>query len=185
MYEVELKFPLDDTRLVLDQLAELGAAPGEAVEQSDLYFRHPARDFGQTDEALRIRRSGDQNRVTYKGPRVDTRAKTRREVEVAFEQGEAAAESLRELLTAVGFREFATVEKVRTAYQLLWEKRKVVLALDRVDGLGTFLEIETIAEENDREPARDSILRLAQRLGLENCERKSYLCLLREKNRGE
>ena len=51
MYEVELKFPLADLKPVLARLLECGAVPHEAVEQSDVYFRHPQRDFGQTDEA--------------------------------------------------------------------------------------------------------------------------------------
>ncbi|HUG89298.1 MAG TPA: CYTH domain-containing protein, partial [Planctomycetaceae bacterium] len=55
VYEVELKFPLSDSERVQAELGRLGARPNESVEQIDRYFNHPARDFGETDEALRIR----------------------------------------------------------------------------------------------------------------------------------
>ncbi len=54
------------------------------------------------------------------------------------------------------------------------------LAVDSIDELGSFLEIEAIAEENERDAARDTILRLAERLGLKNAERRSYLALMLE-----
>ena len=40
-----------------------------------------------------------------------------------------------------------------------------------------------ITDEAGRDAARDSILRLADRLGLDNSQRKSYLCLLLEQDR--
>ena len=84
MYEVELKFRLADEVAIITQLAALGAVAGEQVEQCDLYLNHPQRDFAQTDEALRIRRDGSQNVSTYKGPRVDSQTKTRREIEISL-----------------------------------------------------------------------------------------------------
>jgi len=62
MYEVELKFPLADPQPVVARLLEWGAQRSDAIEQTDLYFRHPSRDFEQTDEALRLRSSGSANR---------------------------------------------------------------------------------------------------------------------------
>ncbi|MBW3542433.1 MAG: class IV adenylate cyclase [Planctomycetes bacterium] len=181
-YEVELKFPLDDVARIRRQLDDLGAEAGDEVEQVDRYYAHPSRDFAQTDEALRIRRTGDVNRVTYKGPIVDKRSKTRREIELRIGENPEDGEQFAELLEALGFRPVREVRKRRVAHDFMWEKRKLELALDEVDGLGSFLEIETIAKEPDREPARDAILRLAKKLGLENSELRSYLTLLLEQD---
>ena len=55
------------------------------------------------------------------------------------------------------------------------------VALDDVVGLpGSFIEIEILADEANRETARDSILRLAEHLELKGSERKSYIRLLLE-----
>ena len=212
VYEVELKFRLDDPAALAARLDELGAQRGGTVEQRDRYFNHPSRDFAQTDEALRIRsvrhvppnalkeprrledRSGlhrttddrqiltAENYLTYKGPLVDPHSKTRHEIEVPFAAGSEAAEQLAAILRLLGFREVRSVEKRRIVYHLLWEDRRLELTLDEVAGLGTFLEIETAAEESEREAARDSILRLAGRLGLRDSIRKSYLTMLLERS---
>ena len=67
----------------------------------------------------------------------------------------------------------------------MWEGRHLELAVDAVDGLGTFLEIESMAHDSDRDAARDAILRLAENLGLKNPERRSYLQLLIQQASGE
>lgn len=184
MYEVELKFPLPDPAEVISRLMLLGARKQPAVTQSDLYFNHPARDFAVTNEALRIRTSGDETCVTFKGPLVDTQTKTRREIEVGLESGATAAAEFRDLLELLGFRPVRTVTKQRTPYLLDWQQRKFEVVVDEVTDLGTFVEIETLANEAERDLARDAILSLAARLGLSGAERRSYLSLLLAKNGG-
>lgn len=83
MYEVELKFRVDDPADLERRLVGLAARFREPVEQVDRYFAHPSRDFARTDEALRLRRVGDDVAVTWKGPRVDAATKTRQELELA------------------------------------------------------------------------------------------------------
>jgi adenylate cyclase, class 2 len=181
-FEVELKFPISDADDMTLQLLARGARRGGIVEQSDLYFQHPSRDFRQTHEALRLRKTRDGVRITYKGPIIDTRTKTRREIELPVGRGTGDFDQLRTLLTVLGFEPVRGVDKVRAIYELMWEGRELELAVDSVEGLGTFLEIESLAQEHDRETARDAILRLAENLGLKNSERRSYLQLLTEQS---
>jgi adenylate cyclase class 2 len=180
-YEVEMKFPLAGVENIERRLEELGARRGQRIEQRDTYFNHPARDFGQTDEALRIRTVGEQNFVTYKGPLVDTQTKTRRELEIPLDNGRDVATQFCEMLTALGFREFRAVHKRRTPFNVEWEGRDVEIALDEVTGLGRYLEIECLADESDREATTAAVLRLAEKLQLGKSERRSYLKLLVEK----
>jgi adenylate cyclase class 2 len=181
-FEVELKFSLADRDAFVARLAELDAQCSSPFEQHDCYWQHPGRDFGQTDEALRIRTAGDANVITYKGPLVDAQTKTRREIEIPIGTGRLNREKCAELFHALGFGEFYTVAKQRQPYRLFWEDRDVEVVIDDVVDLGSYVEIEALADEEQLETARSSILRLADRLGLENSIRKSYLCLLREKN---
>ena len=177
-YEVELKFPLADVEAIRTRLARYRAQPVATVEQSDLYFQHPARDFGQTDEAFRIRRVDQRNYVTYKGPLVDRETKTRQEIEIAFAEGPEAAERLETMLTQLGFSQTRGVHKVREVFSVAFDNHDLELSLDHVTDLGDFIEIEIVTDEQHREAARDCILRFAAELGLENSERRSYLCLL-------
>jgi adenylate cyclase class 2 len=156
----------------------LGATTAGCREEADLYFTHPARDFARTDEALRLRRRGEVNLITYKGPKIDSATKTRSEIELPLEPGQASLGSWRALLEALGFQGVAEVRKSRRKMHVPWQGRSVEASLDTVEHLGTFVELELIAEADGLEPAKACILSLAQTLGLTASERRSYLELL-------
>ena len=181
-YEVELKFPLVGTNISPQTLLDLGAAPQAPIVQIDQYFGHPVRDFGETDEALRLRSTGGKNRITYKGSLLDAETKSREEIELAFTDGDQPLAQFSKMLETLGFQKVRQVKKTRTPYHFTWEARDIELAWDEVDGLGTFLEIETMSNPDDFDAAKNSILELANHLGLENSERRSYLGLLLEQD---
>jgi adenylate cyclase class 2 len=177
-FEVELKFPLPDFQAFSEKLAGLAVSISPAREEIDLYFAHPARDFAQTDEALRLRRKGDANCITYKGPKIDAATKTRREIELPLASGPESLASWTALLEAVGFRPVAEVRKSRRKAAIAWQGRQVEASLDDVDGLGAFVEFELVVEESEVDAARACVQSLAQSLGLTHGERRSYLELL-------
>ena len=191
MYEVELKFPVPDTRALEQRLTALAARWHEPVDQVDRYFNHPCRDFARTDEALRLRRNGDEVVITWKGPRIDTATKTRREIELplslplpqpgdAAQPAEVTIARWTDLLEALGFRSVATVAKRRRHAVVAWQGREVDVALDSVTGLGEYLELELQASEVEIPQARVCLESLARELGCGSPERRSYLELLLE-----
>ncbi len=191
MYEVEIKFPAADAAAIERRLADLAAVWLEAVEQIDLYFAHPCRDFARTDEALRLRRDGDAVVITWKGPRIDAATKTRREIELplsdalpqrgdTFHPAEFSVERWTELLEALGFRPVATVAKRRRPARVFWQGADVEVVLDCVTGLGDFVELELQAAEADVPRARACLESLAREIGCGAAERRSYLELLLE-----
>jgi adenylate cyclase class 2 len=177
-YEVELKFPVADLGAIEARLVELGTRFDEAVTQVDRYFAHPARDFARTDEALRIRQVGNACYVTYKGPKVDAATKTRREIELPLGTGPETVLKWTVLLQALGFTAAAEVRKRRRPGHLVWRETDVEIALDEVDRVGTFVELETASDDDRVDSARALVLGLAKQLGLSGSERRSYLELL-------
>ena len=178
MFEVENKYPIEDALAVQSRVEALGCEFDPPMVQADLYFNHPGRDFAQTDEALRIRSVGDENRLTYKGPKLDQQTKTRREIEFAIGAGCETASQMAEMLTALGFRAVHEVRKQRRIGHFSWQKMAVEAALDQIDGLGNFLEIEISAEEAQLDAARGALVSLAEHLELGEPERRSYLELV-------
>ncbi|MXR50964.1 class IV adenylate cyclase [Halovenus sp. WSH3] len=183
MYEVEVKVRADHDA-VRDSLESVGAVHVESVEQEDIYYDAPDRDFAQTDEALRVREERSatsrcendeeetiDTRLTYKGPLVDSDSKTRQEAETAV----VDPEELRAILNGLGYEPAATVRKERERYTV----EGVTVTLDTVDGLGEFVEAE-LETERDIDSARDRVLTLLTDLGLDTDEqiRTSYLGLL-------
>jgi len=175
MYEVELKVRADHGA-VRERLGEADAERERAVRQVDTYYDAPHRDFAETDEALRVRREhtgdGETTKLTYKGPLIEAESKSREEHETVVADAGAAEE----ILTGLGFSPAAEVHKQRERYQF----GEYTVALDRVDGLGDFVEVETETDDEDIEEARDGARNRLETLGLDPTEqiRTSYLGLL-------
>ena len=181
LYEVEQKFCLPDSSPLEAWVAGHGGCFEPAIVQVDDYFAHPARDFATTDEALRIRSVGEQNCVTYKGPKIDKTTKTRRELELPLEPGTEGAARFAELLAALGFARVATVRKTRRIAGLKHQGFDVELAFDDVERVGQFCELEISADEQRLDAARTALAELATEIGLADAERRSYLELLLQK----
>jgi adenylate cyclase class 2 len=188
VYEVEQKFRVADPAALEAKLVGLAARFREPVEQVDRYFAHPCRDFVKTDEAFRLRRVGDEVAATWKGPRIDSASKTRRELELALAQvpplpggprgGQATLDRWTDLLEALGFRRVRDVAKRRRAARVPWQGTEVEAALDRVEDIGDFLELELQAAAGEVPLATACIESLARTLGCDVQERRSYLELV-------
>jgi adenylate cyclase, class 2 len=175
-YEVEVKYRSVDHSLLEQRLASLGAIHAGTADQVDIYLCHPARDFAVTNEAFRLRSIGDENRMTYKGPRKPGPTKTREEIEIRVADGAAAGGQLLHLFLLLGFRPAATIRKRRTSFHVKREGQSLEVALDRADLLGDFAEIEAFApSEPDLPAAQSAVLALAALLGLTEVEPRSYL----------
>jgi adenylate cyclase class 2 len=177
-YEVEMKFPVPELAAIEGRLAELGAAISAAQTEIDVYFAHPARDFARTDEALRVRRKGRANFLTYKGPKVDAVTKTRHEIDLPLPPEEETAQQWMRLLEALGFTIAGEVRKSRRKAHVAWQGRRVEVSLDEVEHLGTFVELELVVDSADAEAAKTCIASLAGQLKLAASERRSYLELV-------
>src|SRR5262245_17185051 len=141
MLEIEMKFPAPDLAAVEGRLREWGATADAPRRDADAYFNAPDRDFARTDEALRLRRIGEANYVTYKGPKRDAQTKTRTEVEIPLAPGDEAADGFARILTHLAYRPTAVVRKTRSVYHLQRDRFPVEVCLDDVDGVGRFVEL--------------------------------------------
>jgi adenylate cyclase, class 2 len=182
-YEVEQKYRVSSHKPVVAALAVMDADLGEPIEQFDFYYRHPQRDFAQTDEAFRLRTVGDRNYLTYKGPKLDQSTKTRHEEEVRLADGSAARQTCDAILRHLGFEQAATVRKHRLVASTTHRGHAVEIALDNVDQLGHFVELEVSIDSDDpnstaMDAAKQSLAELAEELSLSEVERRSYLELL-------
>jgi adenylate cyclase class 2 len=182
-YEVEQKFRVASHEPVVTALAALGLTFAEPIEQVDCYYRHPQRDFAQTDEAFRLRAVGEKNYLTYKGPKLDQSTKTRREEEVRLADGCGARESCDAILRHLGFDPAATVRKHRLVATTQRRGFAAEIALDNVDHVGHFVELEVSVDADDpysaaMESAKQVLTELTEELGLSEVERRSYLELL-------
>ena len=175
MLEIEMKFPVADFAEVERHLRSWQVRVQQAAHETDHYFNAPDRDFARTDEAFRLRCIGENNRITYKGPKEAGPTKTRTEIEIGLEAGPNPAEQFRRLVQNLGYRPTAVVRKRRTSYDFERGGFSLQVCCDEVELLGRFVEVEIMAEPDQRQQAQELLLQVAHELGLQTSEPKSYL----------
>ena len=175
MLEIELKARVEDLSAVRSALRDRNARFLHRSHEHDIYYNAPHRDFGKSDEALRIRYSDGKAVVTYKGAKLKNLGlKAREELNTAVESGGV----FEQILFRLGFKKTATVDKWRETYVLA----DATIALDEVEGLGSFVEVEVIAE-SDKNAVLATIDRLKNELGIKGeAILSSYLELILSKS---
>lgn len=170
MIEIEVKARVDDARKLERAIIAMGATPIGIENQADTYYNSQYNDFGKTDEALRIRAQNGKYFLTYKGPKMDSVSKTRKEFQVGIND----ADIMGKILTSLGFFPVATVTKKRKSFRL----GDFIIALDDVRNLGNFMEIEIAVNDSKKyEEKVELIFRFIEKLGIsrESTIRSSYL----------
>ena len=142
MIEVEIKAIIKDPNILRRNFDKNKGVYKISLEHEDTYFNMPEelRNFKETDEALRLRKSveykkddktGDSNinyYITYKGKKIDSTTKTREEIEVKISD----IEDTNKLLKLLGFREIFTVRKERELYEFIFRNKKIEAFTDEI-----------------------------------------------------
>jgi adenylate cyclase class 2 len=158
MFEIELKVRISSPDSLRQQLLRLNAQSCGRTHEHDIYYNAPHRDFAVTDEAVRVRYTDDRAIVTYKGAKIKASGlKAREELTTAVESGEV----FEQMLDRLGFTKTAEVNKWRENYRF----RNAAISLDSVDELGTFAEIEIMAED-DGSDASAQIDKISKEIGI-------------------
>lgn len=167
--EIEVKFRVNFEE-AKKKLEALGARLLRTEEQEDLYFSLPP------NELLRIRRIRNLGKtyLTHKLIVDPGRNEEFDEIEVEV----SGFEEMRKILRRLGLQEDVLIRKHRLVYRL----GDVTFELNRVEGIGEFLDIEVISE--DPKEAREKIWESARKLGLDenDVEPRLYTELMKEKN---
>lgn len=181
MIEVEVKAKIESFDIMRERLENLNAKKIKTEYQEDRYFNSPVKDFAKTDEALRIRKTKTETYerlfITYKGPKIDSKSKTREEVEMEIEDEHKCSKIFENL----GFKEVRTVIKNREYYKI----DNFEISLDNIKGLDPYMEIEiTLEDDSDYSEAQKSIFEMFEKLEITyGFERTSYLELLENKDK--
>jgi adenylate cyclase class 2 len=169
--EIEAKLKVDSLPEIEHKLAELGAEFLAEQLQTDYHFDDANTTLTKTDRCLRLRKQivgkSESFFLTYKGAKEKSNFKRRQEIEFEIKD----ADSVRKLLSALGYEQSLVVEKKRR----LWKLGDCEVALDRLPLLGDFVEIEG--------PDEEKIATAQEKLGLSDLSHiaESYASLVTKK----
>ncbi len=156
MKEIEAKVLDIQPAAILSKLEALGATFDFEDEFFAIYYDDAASTLAGKQQVLRIRKEGQELRMTFKAPHADTQAgiRTREELEVRFED----FEMMRLILQRLGYVEGLKMRKIRTQYSI---GDVHIVIDDHIDDLAfipPYLEIEA--------PSHDALFATAARLGI-------------------
>jgi adenylate cyclase class 2 len=195
LIEVEIKAKVSDPDSIREKFKSKDGKYIISLHHEDTYFNMPEklRDFRKTDEALRIRKSIESEDkfessekkinyyLTYKGKKLDSLTKTRKELEISVSSGEI----MKDLLNSLGFREVLTVVKERELYKVQYKDKVIIALIDYIPILNEwFIEVELITESTKKlEDSRELLFEFLNSINIKREEsiRKSYLELIVER----
>jgi len=168
--EIEAKLKIDSPSEVERKLTELDANFVAEQLQTDYFFDDANSTLTTADRCLRFRRqsvAGNERLfLTYKGAREKSNFKKRQEIDIEITDDQP----IQMLLSALGYEKVQVVEKKRR----LWKLGRCAVALDQLQLLGDFVEIEG--------PNNEEIADIQRSLGLAELTHieKSYAQLIKE-----
>jgi len=162
--EIEVKVKVENFEKILEQLANLGCKFTEPVRQEDRIFTNfpdsEFADFKSGVNFLRLRKSKGKILFTLKQSLVNELEGIEKELEVSD------GKEMEEILQLLGYHEAVQVTKTRRKTNY----KDYEICLDEVDGLGAFIEVEKIADE-DSEQAQSEMMDFLETLGVEARDR--------------
>lgn len=183
MIETEIKLPVSDLDEIRKKLTENGFVPVSHVRERDTYFDNVQEQIRANGQALRIRETVDLQtgsvfaQINFKGKKLDPLTMTRQELESTVGQ----AEICRQILESIGFYKVSPeIIKDRTMLHC----GEMTACLDRIEHLGSFLELEILVEkEEQKDAAQNQIASVLAMLGyyMTDTVNVSYLSMLQKK----
>lgn len=150
MNEIEVKARLNNKEKVLEHLKNAGIEILETKYQKDIAFWpnditniEGGHLLGKNFMRIREQESGGKKRIILTLKQTVTNQLDCKEYEVDIIEEDIPA--LRDMVTALGFYEFITIEKKRTIAKL----NDIEICLDDVKDLGSFIELEKFGDSND------------------------------------
>lgn len=175
--EVEIKFKLLNAHQVVQRMAELSAEKVVTDEyQKDTYFAPQHRDFFAEDivsEWLRLRETPTVQQLNYKrwlplGAAIQTHCEE-------YETDLANSAAMEKILDYLDFQRVICVEKTRNT----WKYKNVLICIDEVTELGTFIELEYTQQVPEEELPEitafmEQILHQELNASVESRDRRGY-----------
>lgn len=179
MKEVEVKAKITNIESLSERLANLGCQFGTSLIQEDVIFLPIGVEFSEIVKGtpvVRVRNSNGVITLTLKKRVISENELIKLEKEVVVSDKQKAIE----IVDHMGFHEVVRVEKTR----IECEHEEMTICIDNIVGLGNFIEVEKLSENEKEEEIQDYLFNFLQSLGINSEDRvtKGYDTLIYEKS---
>jgi adenylate cyclase class 2 len=165
MREIEIKAKLVDRAGVMEKLKGLGCAFSEPIRQEDTVyakFTDTLEHFLSDDVFLRIRvKNGKKIIFTLKKRLKNHLDALEHETEIS------SKEEIEQAILLMGYNRASRVNKERVTT----EYNGCEICIDEVEGLGSFIEMEKLAEDGDGDKIQEELFQFFETLGIKREDR--------------
>ncbi len=179
MREIEVKARVRNADALLKACEQLGITFGEAFAQDDTVYETTLPKSDPAWNIFRIRKQGDAIILTMKYV-ASSRSRDNHERETTIDN----AEEMADMLERVGYTKGVRINKRRRVAHY----QDLEICFDEVDDLGTFIEIEKLAEEEaDVDAIQAELWGILLKLGVHPDDRvhKGYDTLMKAQLKAE
>ena len=181
--EVEIKIEIKNFEEIKEKVATMGKLI-KSIRQIDDYFIPSHKDFfaqkPHSVEWLRIRTNPDKVIFEY-DKSINKKENGEQECAEEYETEISNSEEFRKILNFLDFKKVITVDKQRE----YWDCGDLEIALDKIEGLGDFIEVEAKGNFVSTAEAKQACLKFLEELGIKDAEtkqiNKGYPVLILEK----
>lgn len=148
--EIEQKFYFKDIKSFYNLLSEnnLTKIENENISDSDEYFTDINSEYIKNRTCLRIRTTNNKNmEITFKGKSASFSnfyAKSENNINIDIND----YSNLVDMLGSLGFYSYTTVTKSREVYNKIEDNIEYNVMIDKVEGIGSFIEFELLSDES-------------------------------------
>ena len=159
---------------LLKKINEKGYKIYEKIIEEDTYYTDKEMTFVRDRVCLRIRKTNeDRLELTFK-PKTDnlTEKYGKKEVNIALQVEDY--QDIKFMLENLDFDEYVSFKKDRTVYSKVIDGFEHNIMLDRIEGVGNFVEMEILADtEEEKEKLHDELDRFVAELECDRLEEKN------------
>lgn len=148
--EIEQKFYFKYIKSLYDLLSKnnLTKKESENISDSDEYFTDIDSEYIKNRTCLRIRKTNNKNmEITFKGKSINFSnfyAKSENNINIDIND----YSNLVDMLGSLGFYSYTTVTKSREVYNKTENNIEYNVMIDKVEGIGSFIEFELLSDES-------------------------------------
>lgn len=179
MKEIEVKAKIENIENIKDKLLNLGCTFNDVLFQKDIIFLQNGIEFGDIKKGmpvLRIRNSNGVVLLTLKKTIIDENELIKLEKEVVVSD----ENEMISMLESMEYHEVLVVNKKRIECKY----NEISICIDEVDGLGSFIEVEILSDDDREKELQDYLFTFLKSLDVYEKDRvfKGYDTLIYDKS---
>ena len=158
---------------ILNKIKEYDFKLKEHITEEDTYYTDTEEVFIKDRICLRTRKTNDEKlELTYK-PKTDNSTEKYGKKEINIQLNVEDYRDIKFIINSLGYDEYVSFKKDRTVYTKIINGFEHNIMIDKLEGIGDYIELEIIANtDEEKEKLHDELDKFVEKFECNNLEEK-------------